>query len=122
MTLPIAYIPTPEFWALCTLITGGFGKFIWDQFKRVQDRKDAAEAKEQARLDLQQLLELTKAGFEVTNENGQTRLKQIMQSNVTTRQYTKKAIDTSNGIKTALMEKGVKLVTDDEKSTTLETQ
>lgn len=61
--------------------------------------------REQARLDLAAIANLTSSQAEevkhlisVGNVNGQDRLKILLNSNVTTRQYAKKAIDTGNHV------------------------
>ncbi len=133
----LAYTPTPEFWALLTLIVSGITRFAWEAKKertatRLAAAKNQAEItaanarlaaeiadREQTRLDLAAVASLTVEQLhalgekvDMVNENGQKRLKVLLSSNVVTRDFAKKAIDTSNGIKTALMENGVKLVTE----------
>lgn len=126
----IAWSPTPEFWALCSLIATGVGHWAWQFAKdrnvrlalasereqklleREEDRKDLlAAAEAAAKLNEEQLKPLMDQ-LAAIDQNGSNRLKVLIGSNVTTRAYAKKAIDVSNGIKTALMESGVKLVND----------
>lgn len=120
MTL-LAWTPTPEFWALMTLIAGGVTKFIYQVHKdRVasrnlkEERESAIAEREQARLDLAAVAALTVDQVESVkkafNEQGQIRLKALLQSNVTTRQYTKKAIDTANNVNQKIESLGQSLV------------
>lgn len=109
---PLAYTPTPEFWALMTLIVGGLIKFGYQIHKdrvesqaKEQLRIDAITEREQTRLDLAAVAALTVDQLEALNgrisavdENGKTRLKVLLSSNVTTRQYAKKAIDAGNHV------------------------
>lgn len=106
----LAYVPTPEFWALMTLVAGGFIKFLYQVHKdrvaakRVDDiHKQAISDREQTRLDLAAVAALTVDQLAVlegrimsVDENGKTRLKVMLNSNATTRAFTKKAIDTAN--------------------------
>lgn len=124
MTPLATYTPTPEFWALLTLIVGGITRFIYQVHKdRVaeklheQQRIDAVTEREQTRLDLAAVAALTVEQLEALNgriaavdENGKTRLKVLLGSNATTRAYTKKAIDTANNVNAKIEQLGQTLV------------
>jgi hypothetical protein len=108
----LAYTPTPEFWALLSLIVGGLIKFGYQLRKdklelrlKEQARQDAITEREQTRLDLAAVAGLTVEQLKVldgrlttVDENGKNRLKVLLNSNVTTRAYAKKAIDTGNHV------------------------
>lgn len=137
MITPLAYTPTPEFWAFLAMAAAGFGRWWWDATKernkrialerenaqklaeREEDRKDLVAAAEAAAKLNQEQLKPVIDQLEKIDKAGANRLKALVSSNVTTRalvkEYAKKAdiaIETSNGIKTALMTDGVKLITD----------
>ncbi len=125
MTLLLSthWTPTPEFWALMTLIVGGFTKFLYQRHKdivaaenkendrkaevaqREADRMIEIARREQDRLDLAAVASLTVEQLASLNEridmvdaNGRSRLKVLIGSNVTTRAFAKKAIDSGNHI------------------------
>ncbi len=140
------WVPTPEFWALLTMIVGVATKWVIqitkdrkellqkrldrerDLVDREQTRLDLAAASERTRLDLVASAEQTRLDLltaanlnseqlanisdqvATVDENGKLRLKAMLGSNATTRHFNKVAIETSNGIKKDLMEKGVKLI------------
>jgi hypothetical protein len=134
----LAYAPTPEFWALLTLIATGVGHWLWQVTKdrsarlalederrqkleeREQDRLDLiAAAEAAAKLNVEQLKPVIEQ-LENIDKNGANRLKVLISSNVTTRgmvkqgiEESKRAVETSNGIKSDLMKNGVKLITDE---------
>jgi len=100
-----SFTPTPEFWAICTLIATSLGKTIYDVVKRYQDRQEketlrkaVLEDREEVRKDLAAQAELLKQGFETINDNGVIRLKAIISSNATTRDFTKKALNAANNV------------------------
>jgi len=124
----LAFQPTPEFWIALSAAGAFISKIIVDEVRYRRERqtkldKEATEIKrrEQDRLDIAAVSALTVTQIEAVkqdiNKNGQDRMKTLLNSAVTTRglvkEYAKKAdeaIVTSNGIKTSLLENGVKLI------------
>lgn len=86
------------------------GKGLYDAFKTYMDAQSAKEKRQQDRLDREQdrldiaaMAALTSTQLEAMREriasvdqNGKDRLKVLLNSNATTRAFTKKAIDTAN--------------------------
>lgn len=86
------------------------GKGIYDAFKTYMDAESAKEKRRQDRLDREQdrldiaaiaaltasQLEAMQDRLRMVDDNGKNRLKVLLQSNITTRQYAKNAIDTAN--------------------------
>ena len=116
MSLFANYTPTPEFWALLGIIVTGLGRWWWQASKersirlsleaereqklkeREEDRKDLiAAAEAAATLNAEQLKPVIEQ-LDALDKAGTNRLKALLNSNVTTRLYTKKAIDTANGV------------------------
>jgi hypothetical protein len=107
---PIAYSPSPEFWALMMLLATSIIKLLMDANKRYQERLDRERKmeedesiRESARKDMLLVASIAKADREAVESKlkeletaGKDRLKSMLQSNATTRLYTKKAIDTAN--------------------------
>lgn len=134
MTLLADYQPTPEFWGLLGVIATGIGHWWWQFSKersarlsleaeriqklkeREEDRKDLIAAAEAAALLNEERLKPVMAQLEALDKAGTNRLKTMMQSNVTTRAYTKKAIDTANGVNAKIEQLGQTLL--DNKETT----
>lgn len=124
-----AYTPTPEFWAFATLCAVGLGKAVLQYVTsrearrdREQIAKDALAKEEQDRKNREEdrklliaLSNVTEEGIAKLDTKGDTRLKALLNSNLVTREFAKKAIDTSNGIKADLQANGVKLITDADK-------
>lgn len=127
MTL-LGYTFTPEFWALLGVIVTGVGRWAWEWNKgrnirlgleaeriqrlkeREEDRKDLlAAAKAAALLNKQQLVPVLNQ-LEALDKAGTNRLKALMQSNVTTRTFNKKAIDAANNVNEKLKMLGEKIV------------
>jgi predicted sugar kinase len=121
---PLAYTPTPEFWALMGLLGTALAKLGMDWIKRREERllkeeeREAEEARRESnRKDLLLVASIAKADREAVeeklkelNEAGANRLKTMLQSNATTRQFTKKAIDTANNTNAKIESLGQSLV------------
>jgi hypothetical protein len=128
----LSYIPTPEFWIAISAAGAFISKIVVDELRyrkerqaKLDEQKAEKDKREQDRLDLAAVAALTAKQLEtfkneITNfvdEKGKDRLKVLLGSAATTRglvkDMTKKAelaVETSNGIKTSLIENGVKLI------------
>ncbi len=88
----LAYAPTPEFWALLTLIVGGVGKGVYDIISKVSARRDTAirhaelmAEREQDRLDRQELATLTAQQLETIVTLGSAREQRLTRQVMETR-------------------------------------